>query len=289
MATPVMSEAETIAMSGPPARPMGPPTRPVARVGDARRRRASAWVLAALSALGVLAIVALVAGLLLSNQNRQDTISVPNLIGQEPLDAQRELQALGLVMIPGEPVQGDDCEVGRVADQNPDEGAALERDDAVTVNVCAGPGTVRIPDNLEGLPRQAAEAELTRLGLVPQAQLVNSAAQEGDVVEVPRAGDEVKKGTAVVLRVSKGNLARVPNVVGDSEERAKARLEAAGFRFRVVAGEPSDEPGIVTNQDPDGNTQQPKGTEVRIVVSTAEEPEPTEPPEPTDTASPDGA
>jgi serine/threonine-protein kinase len=288
MATPVMSEAETIAMASPPARPMGPPTRPVARVGDARRRRASAWVLAALSALGVLAIVALVAGLLLSNQNqRGETISVPNLIGQEPTDAQRELQALGLIMIPGEPLTADDCTQGRVARQNPTEGATLERNQAVTVNVCAGPGTVRVPGNLVGLSQEQATAELTEVGLVAQPQAINNVAPEGEVVRVPNAGQEVRKGSGVVLQVSKGNLARVPNVQGASREQAESRLREAGFAVRVVQGEPADDVGIVLDQDPNPGTQRPKGSQVTIEISTEEEQEPTEEPtEPPVTPSP---
>jgi serine/threonine-protein kinase len=286
MATPVMSEAETIAMSGPPARPMGPPTRPVARVGDARRRRASAWVLAALSALGVLAIVALVAGLLLSNQNQQNTISVPSLIGQVPADAESELQALGLQMATGDPVEQDGCQEGRVADQNPDEGTQLNRDDAVTINVCTGPGTVEVPNGLEGKTQQQAEAELERLGLVPDVRTVDSLEPEGRVVDVPQAGEEVKKGTGVVLEVSLGNQAKVPNVLGDSEEEATNRLRRAGFDVRVREGGAGDEAGIVLDQDPNGGSTQRKGIQVTIVISTEEqEPEPTAPPEPTATAT----
>jgi serine/threonine-protein kinase len=67
MATPVMSESETVAMAAAPTRQIGPATRQQmpARVGDPRARRRSPWVPAALAMLGVLAVVALVAGLLL--------------------------------------------------------------------------------------------------------------------------------------------------------------------------------------------------------------------------------
>ena len=82
-----------------------------ARVGDARRRRASAWVIAALTALGVLAVVALVAGLLLSQDTSRRRSRVPSR-GRARPPAQADLPRSTSAKLdsgPGEPVQAVDC------------------------------------------------------------------------------------------------------------------------------------------------------------------------------------
>jgi eukaryotic-like serine/threonine-protein kinase len=289
MATPVMTEAETIAMAAPPARPMGPPTRPVARVGDARRRRASAWVLAALSALGVLAVVALVAGLLLSNQDRTQTVAVPDLVGKEPAVAQAELQQVGLEAATGEPVKDTTCKLNTVADQNPDPGGELEQGQAVTINICAGPNTVTVP-NLVGGRWEDAEATLTNLNLKPKAVPVDSAEPKDEVISVEQAGQEVAEGTEINVQISRNNLRPVPNVVGLNRDEAKARLEDAGFRVQVVPGdEDAEHAGEVVDQDPNANKTAKLNSTVRIVVAQEpDEPEPTEEPTTPPTTPPPG-
>jgi serine/threonine-protein kinase len=289
MATPVMSEAETIAMSAAPARPMGPPTRPVARVGDARRRRASAWVLAALSALGVLAVVALVAGLLLSNQDKTEPIAVPNLLGKQPAVAQAELQQLGLLMTTGEPVKSSDCTPQTIAKQNPESGGELEEGQAVTVNICAGPETVVVP-NLVGSSWANVEKALKNLGLDPQRAVVDSVEPKDEVLSVEKAGQEVAKNTPIRVEVSNNALRRVPNVVGLSQGEAEDRLQDAGFRVDVRAGdEDADHAGEVSDQDPNANQTAKLNSTVRIVVyQEPDEPEPTQEPTAPPTTPPAG-
>src|SRR6266540_2975751 len=75
LATPVMREDERVTMLAPPMVRTMPPARQPSRVAE-RRRRSSAWVVVALALLGVLAVAALTAGLLLG---RTPTTSVPDL------------------------------------------------------------------------------------------------------------------------------------------------------------------------------------------------------------------
>jgi serine/threonine-protein kinase len=290
MATPVMSEAETMAMAAATqVRPMGgPPTRPVARVGDARRRRASAWVLAALSALGVLAVVALVAGLLLSNQDQEQKVTVPTVENLTQPIAEQQLRAAKLVPTIGEPDKSAGCRKGIVTTQNPDPGTELNEGDTVTINVCTGPDTVQVPSNLAGKSYAAVADALTKLGLTPQENPVDSAKPEGEVTEVERAGETVEKGATIKVSVSRGNRATVPNVVGLDQDVAEDRLRRAGFIPQVVPGEPSAEnAGEVVDQDPNGDEEARKDSRVRIVVAREPEqpPEPTDDPEPTATAT----
>src|SRR5262245_54639337 len=75
IATPVMSQDERTSMMAPPMVRIPPPARVPSRVAE-RRRRSSAWVIVALTLLGVLAVAALTAGLYLG---RTPTTRVPDL------------------------------------------------------------------------------------------------------------------------------------------------------------------------------------------------------------------
>src|SRR6185312_6423671 len=79
LATPVLREAETVAMApagggaGYAPAAAGQQTRQIpARVGDPRQSKASSWLIALFSAVGVLAVIALVAALLWSQQQDKD-------------------------------------------------------------------------------------------------------------------------------------------------------------------------------------------------------------------------
>ncbi|HYN94857.1 MAG TPA: Stk1 family PASTA domain-containing Ser/Thr kinase [Pilimelia sp.] len=289
LATPVMSEDETLAM-GAPHRAAGPPTRPVAQVGDPRRRRASAWVLAALSALGVLAVVALAAGLIISNQ-QADKVTVPRVIGLNGTAAQAELTRLGLNMQSGPAVTNATCRKDLVTGQQPGEGTRIDKGGAVTVNVCAGPGTVNVPTGLVGSTRDAAEQTLSDRGLRPQFVDVDSGAPKGQVVAVPAQGKAVPPNSLVEVRLSRGNMVGVPGVVGESEEAARAILSQAGFRVSVRFDDEGGAPGEVISQNPTSREPAKRGSTVTITVQEAPpEPtdQPTQSPGPTATASPTG-
>jgi serine/threonine-protein kinase len=60
----------------------------------------------------------------------------------------------------------------------------------------------------------------------------------------------------------------VPDVVDESEDDARRRLEDAGFEVGVrdqAVTDPADE-GVVLEQSPEALEQRPKGSRVRIVV-----------------------
>lgn len=283
MATPVLREAETVAMMGQTAvtRPINSTaTRPTARVGDPSRRRASAWVLAALSTLGVLAVIALVAGLVLSNQgNETPQTTVPNVIGLSPANAQADLHNAGLVGTVGEPYFGDDCDKGTVAKQSKPDGERVDRDTQIVVNVCQGPESVLVP-NLVGSSRQTALERLTGLGLKPDFQEVDNEAPKDEVVEVPEAGNNVAKNTTIVVKISRNNIVQVPNVVGDDADRAQDKLERAGFNVEQIEGDPApskNKVGTVQEQSETGKQRKATTIVLKVFVKPEDE-EPTSPP-----------
>jgi serine/threonine protein kinase len=156
MATPVMTEAETMAMQGGPQRewhpqaattmqrtiPGGPPPR-------APERRS--WVMASLAALGVLVVVVLTVALVMSRNNEnkgnnnagdQPTVvthEMPDLKNMTEEQARRALQAANLQKIDaGTPTTGEDCD-GRVVDQDPAAKTQVPETDTVSYTLCLKP------------------------------------------------------------------------------------------------------------------------------------------------------
>ncbi|MEV0391829.1 Stk1 family PASTA domain-containing Ser/Thr kinase [Polymorphospora rubra] len=281
MATPVMREDETMAM-GPSAttRQIGGTGGAPARVGDARRRKASAWVLAALSALGVLAVIALIAGLIASQNDEPELVAVPSVVDKSVTDATAELQAANLKVV-SNVVKQDDCTVDIVLTQNPAAEQRVEPGREVTLQVCGGAEMVKIPE-LVGFTKAGAEERLREANLVPEWKTVDSRDPKDQVVKVPDVGKDVEVGSKVVVELSNNLLRSVPNVVGSTQAAATTTLRNAGFKVNPQPGQESDDPGRVTAQDPGANREAKQGDTITITV-TQPRAEPTEPASPTPT------
>jgi eukaryotic-like serine/threonine-protein kinase len=275
MATPVMRDQETMPMGAANAatatvrRTQGPPTRaiPAARVGDAQRRKRSNWVLAVLSVLGVLAVIALIAGLLAQNA-RGEKVDVTSVLGQPVAQAQQTLIAGGFG-VETTRKEATDCAENTVIDQNPKGGSKAEKASTVQLTVCAGPGTVEVPE-LKGQTRDAAERALEKLKLRPDFDTVNSSERKDTVLSVDKVGSSVKPGTVIKVQISNGELVEVPNVVGQTRVEAEAVLRSRGFDVDVEEGQTvrsEDAANRVTSQDPDGKKEAKRGDTVTITVT----------------------
>ncbi|MFG2101579.1 Stk1 family PASTA domain-containing Ser/Thr kinase [Micromonospora echinaurantiaca] len=299
LATPVMREDETMPMApaagaaGYPAAPGAPQTRQIpARVGDPRQRKASSWLIATFSAVGVLAVIALVAALLW-NQQAEKQVTVPTVTGLTQAQAFAQIQQAGLVPQAGDQIFNATCQKGTVAQQNPLPNARLEANQVVTVQVCGGPATKAIPSGLEGSTYESAKKRLESEGFVVDRDEADSPERKDTVLKVsPAEGTAVAEGATVTLTVSKGNVAQVPNVLNATEEDAREELEDAGYRVNVEQGDevPADRAGRVQSQNPKAGAPLAKGKTVTIVVSVPEvvDPTPTGTATPTPTKTPDG-
>jgi beta-lactam-binding protein with PASTA domain len=87
----------------------------------------------------------------------------------------------------------------------------------------------------------------------------------------PAAGTaDVPKGTKVTLWVSAGpDTVKVPDLVGYTEEEAKAELDDLGLKVGTVKQVPNSgkEKGTVVRTSPDANSEVAKGSKVNLDVS----------------------
>jgi serine/threonine-protein kinase len=304
LATPVMSQAETMAMQGQQTRQWQPQAattmqRPVQGGMPPRPpERRSSWVMAALAGLGVLVVVVLGVALAMSRNNdktngnggQQQTVTVamPSLVGKTDEEAQTALQQSKLTNVqPQAPTTGADCE-GTVAKQDPLPNVKIPVDQKVTYQVCLAPNKVSVPSNLVGSTKDNADQVLRNLGLVPDFQDVSSSKPLNTVTDVEHAGEKVDPSSTIIVKVSKANKIKMPKVTGVSEETAKALLDQAGS-FNVTtntvpATDPTQVAGTVIDQDPKPGTTVEKGDKVTITV--VAEQDPSGDPSPTDTGAP---
>ena len=303
MATPVMTEAETMAMTGPMGQAPTAMTRPIPAAATGPRgpqppeRKTSSWVMAVLAALGVLAVVALGIGLYLANNNSDDkteppaTVAVPKVTGLSEDAARTKLQQAGFQKIEtGTPKVTSDCD-SKVESQQPAPNTPLAVDQPVTIVMCQSPEKVQVPTGLVGNLQSAAEQALEGKGLVPVIDRVDNDAREGQVLFVEDEGKQVEPGTKITVRVSRGNLFEIPDVKGQSLEAARAVLENRGFTNIEVEEVPQDgEPGTVVEQTPDAKQKRSKSTQITLTVVAEQEPAPddTSTPDPDDSTPPDG-
>ena len=289
LATPVMSEQDRTAMiSAPPVNRGGPPTRPTARVAPPPSR-GNTWVAVALTLLGVLAVGALGLGLYVFNHNKTE-VQVPDLNGLTAVQANQQLANAKLKPNP-QNVTNPDCKQDTVTGQNPQAASKVDEGSTVSYTICVGPGSTTVPP-LTGLSRDNADATLKNSHLTASYVTVDSDQPANTVVSSdPKQGTTVKAGSSVTVNLSNGKLKKLPSVVGSSVDDAKATLAAAGFtKVSTVQQDTNDsgKVGVVTGQDPDGNSlQDPSKTTVTIFVGRS--PTPSAPPTtsgPTATASP---
>ncbi|MDH6463345.1 beta-lactam-binding protein with PASTA domain/predicted Ser/Thr protein kinase [Micromonospora sp. A200] len=285
LATPVMPQDETAhlapAAGGYPTQVVGGQTRQQApaRVGDPGRRKSSAWVIAAFAAVGVLAVIALVAALLLQKDD-PEKVQVPNLAGKDQATAFTEIRNAGLVPGLGDDLFSTTCKKGTVAEQTPPAGSSLEEKRQVTVRMCGGPATKTVPSGLVGGTFESVKTTLEGQGFRVKRETKDSPKEKDTVIAVdPQSGEKVAEGAEITVTVSLGNIREVPRVIGLTEDEARKELTDAGYKVKVRDGDevPAAEAGRVTGQNPSPGTNLAKGREVTIEVSI---PEPTQEPTP---------
>lgn len=132
------------------------------------------------------------------------------------------------------------------------------------------PKKVNVP-NLVGMTFEDAQKEASSIGLrAVKIKEVKSDKKAGTVLETdPKAGESVNEGTTINVTVSGEEKTYMPNVVEDTLNDAKAKLNSIGITNINVTEEYSDSisAGKVISQDPSKDSEVTKDTTVNLVVS----------------------
>jgi eukaryotic-like serine/threonine-protein kinase len=200
---------------------------------------------------------------------RGDTVDaerVPDVVGLQREEAEQSVAERGFAS-EAKPVDSE-RPAGTVTAQRPNPGTLYGERGIVVISVARSPQQVELPD-VVGLPGGRALARLRAAGFTPRVQSVRSRRPEGIVVrQVPAAGTEVTRDSAVVILVSAGQQrVDVPQVIGLTADAATAQLTRAGFRTRIARVPGTEPEGTVIGQNPTGGARVARGEVVRINVS----------------------
>ncbi|MFJ8857327.1 Stk1 family PASTA domain-containing Ser/Thr kinase [Streptomyces sp. NPDC102451] len=196
---------------------------------------------------------------------------VPSLLGQTRSAAEKRLADEGLDLKGVEYAYSDTVKRSTVISSDPGSGERIRGNDAVKLVISRGPEIVKVPD-VESLALAEARRELKRTGLAP-GMVTREFSEEidrGKVIRTdPRAGTERHPDSAVALVVSKGSPVDVPDVTGLSVEDARAALDEAGLKTKVLTDRVNsrEAEGDIARQTPGSGAEAAEGDTVELTVS----------------------
>lgn len=198
-------------------------------------------------------------------------VVVPSTVGANQSEVTAALSPLGLSFTVIERRYSEDIEADRVLESIPAAGEKVEQASTIKLILSKGPERYLIP-TLKGLTPEAAGNALAKfpLKLAPAREVFDSIIPKGFVISSkPLAGTKVKRGTTVVITVSKGiEQVALPSYIGKSGEQALNELTAAGFS--VTAQYAFSEvrlAGEVISQLPLAGGTADKGSAVTLTIS----------------------
>ena len=238
--------------------------------------------MAAGMAVAVVAVISLlvVAVLMFTGGSKSAKIDVPDLIGRTIDDVYADSDVMNNFEIKeASSRQESDRPAGEILDQDPEEGQQAIKGSVITVTVSAGGDNVKdtykvVDFTGKSLDYVAASLEAHGIELKEEKEYSDDV-EEGKVIRTdPEAGAELEKGATLTVYISKGkqkddneNVA-VPGLLGMTEDKARAALEAKGLKIGSVDQvDSSAEAGSVVWQSQDAGAEVAKGTVVNIQIS----------------------
>jgi eukaryotic-like serine/threonine-protein kinase len=198
-----------------------------------------------------------------------DTAAVPDVTGLTVDQASQRILEAGFVTRQ-QAEENADVEEGLVIRTDPAAGAEAALNSAVTIFYSSGPNTIAIPDvrgqSVNDARNTLAGAGFT--GTIQERQQAANDVEEGRVIGTePGAGQQAAANATITLVVSSGQgQVGVPDVVGRTEDNARALLQ--GFDVQTT-DEPTNDPnqdGRVLAQNPSANSQVDQGSTVTLVI-----------------------
>ncbi|MBG0853882.1 Stk1 family PASTA domain-containing Ser/Thr kinase [Streptomyces spinoverrucosus] len=156
-----------------------------------------------------------------------DTVPVPNLVGQTEADARKLLanSELEVGTVTQKPCEEE--KKGNVCSQDPQPKTEVDKNTTVNLVVSTGAPKVAVPNVIDKNVDTATQ-QLEDKGFKVETETTESSSQETGTVlsQDPDPGTELEKGSTVTLEVAKAEeKATVPSVVGLSCADAQKRMQ----------------------------------------------------------------
>ena len=170
------------------------------------------------------------------NNGKDQEIEIPNILGKDFEEAQKECQERGLELRQRSSDYNTDYEEGQIITQDPQAGT-MTKEKVVYADVSKGTRMVKVT-NIEGKDIKVAKYELENtLGFVVEQENVTSdTVASGIVISQEYKDVERPYGSVIKVQVSSGDgkaQVVVQNVVGKTEEEARSILEGLNLNVEV--------------------------------------------------------
>lgn len=254
--------------------------REAERAADKKKKT---MIIAILSGAVVIVLIAILLAVLLPRGEDPETetlateevgeVRVDNFVGM-PLDSidPDDYPDLKIDLRDVKEAYSDEFEKGYVMDQTPKAGDMVRRGRKVTLTVSLGKEEIKMP-NLLDVPESTAMSALQELNLGLKITIKDESSKEirqGNIVRTePKADEKLEKGQEVILYVSLGEN-KMPNLKGDTEANARARLNALNIGVHIeVLYDTNDEyeKDRVYRTDPEAGEQLEPGDQIFLYVS----------------------
>ncbi|MGO9560978.1 MAG: Stk1 family PASTA domain-containing Ser/Thr kinase [Acidimicrobiales bacterium] len=220
-------------------------------------------------------------------------VQVPGVFDLTLAQAEAAMKARGLHFAPvpvAPTTPAEEGEIGRVINTSPGPGATVDTGATIKLFYIHGIREVKVPSVVGDTTQKAAfvlAGPAYQLTVSSTTTAPSPTVKKGLVSGTqPPLGTMVKSGSSVVLVISSGPPAYVPQVTDHTEAYAKAAIHAAGLTWSVqFVVNPAFSPGYVSSQSPPAGTEEPKGFTVTIYVVQATSPTTTTLPPTTSTTS----
>ncbi|MCT7352619.1 Stk1 family PASTA domain-containing Ser/Thr kinase [Streptomyces sp. 15-116A] len=204
-----------------------------------------------------------------------DTVSVPNFVGEKKDTAQRLAENGDLKLdFTSKPCEKESK--GKICEQDPLPGAKVKKDTVVNLVVSTGAPKVTVP-SVTGLDVDEAtdKLEADKYAFEVKTETRESPEPAGTVLEQdPTTGAEVEKGSTITLIIAKAEAkSTVPDVIGKTCDEAKAQMTDNDLVGNCTEEETDDpnQVGKVIRTTPQAGSTADKNSAVQIVVGKAKQ------------------
>lgn len=205
-----------------------------------------------------------------STTSSSEKVAVPGVVGKTEDEAKDALNKVGLGYKPSYQ-SSSTVEKGKVISQGTKEGTSVAKNTTITLTISSGPDSVTV-NNVVGMTESKATSTLKNAGFTVSVEYdYSDTVEQGNVIsQSPSGSASAASGDNVTITVSQGKkvtYAKMPNVVGLTEEAAKQAIKDQGLVPSVTYQSSSGTYGLVTAQGYNTGESLETGTTVTIVVS----------------------
>jgi eukaryotic-like serine/threonine-protein kinase len=199
-----------------------------------------------------------------------DTVPVPNFVGQTKADAQQQAENVDLLLA----FTTKACEnqpKGKICKQDPASGTDAKKNDTINLVVSTGAPKVTVPSVI-GLSLDEAQSQLEGddYKFVVKTETRESTDDPNTVLDQnPVRGKEVQKGSTITLTIAKAvEKSTVPDVAGKTCDEAKTLMAQNNLVGTCTDVETTDVNQVdkVVSTSPTANSQVDKNSPVQINI-----------------------